>query len=403
MKLVPAAFILFASLLMSCAQSPPQSESPSQVAVVHPSELTPEQTESLFSTDTSNNTNTVEISPLPDWDEEQSVCDNTIPSFNYEILIQCIQKYIDSKEYNKAYALFHYAPGQKDEQTLLNQKITIVQALSSVQGSKTDHDLVLQQNHYSTLSNTISKRTELATIDTVQIIKEWEGLIHKLNRKVFMKATYTSIMSLIHSMGSEAPKAKLKKQITTIVATVKQRDSKAVQAILHSIQSDLSIKKDFSGAQEKLTLLFNNYSHIEKGNQFSQLQKLIEHEEANAQVENNEQNNDSLLVLAKSALSKGAYLKARTELLKLPSSQYGEIQSKLLKQIGEKFCTEKRVLASQDLKQSFSHRGTSTEISLLKNALHHLDACVNHFPDNSMKETIERNKTILQEKIEKSE
>ncbi len=403
MKLIQAAFILFASLFVSCAQSPPRSESPNPVKVVPPSELTPEQTESLFSTDTSTTTNTLEVTPLPDWEEEQSVCDNAIPSFNYEILIQCIQQYIDHKEYEKAYALFHYTPGHDDERTLLNQKITIVQALSSVQATKTNHDLELQQNQYSTLSNTISKRTELATVDTTQIIKEWEGLIHKLNRKVFMKATYASIISLIHSMGTEAPTAKLKLHIATIITTVKQRDSKAVQIILHSLQTDLSIKKDFSGARKKLSRLFKDYSHIEKENQFSQLQKFIEHTEANAQVESSGQNNDSLLVIAKSAISKGAYLKARTLLLKLPSMQYGEIQSKLIKQIGEKFCTEKRVLASQDLKQSFSHRGTSTEVSLLKNALHHLSECVTHFPDNSMKETIERNKSILLKKIEKSE
>ncbi|MGL1934544.1 MAG: hypothetical protein OCD01_05970 [Fibrobacterales bacterium] len=365
-------------------------------------------TDTLFIIDSteSKHDTAIEFIPLTDWSEEKSHCDSDqVPAFNFDQLSDCIAHSMRMGNYSQTLDLFKLLPTRDQEKRLLQQKTTLNALLlksesHTKEGEVLTNELTTDQEHYRIMSGVAKNQTEMQTMDSSEVITKWEGLIHKLNRKIFMKAQYHEITYMIDAMGGTPPTPDIAQQIDGLLKKVISRDLKNAQVILDQLKEAMNIKGDFTLARTKLDELNKKYRHIEKEYLYSKLAIAIDQKEQEFNTTTSVKNSDALLAEAKSGISQGQYLMALELLQSIQHTKHRAEVQQLMKEIGNNYCKEKRVLASQDLKESFSHRGSSTERSLLERALNHLNQCIETFPANDYRETILKNRAVLEKRLD---
>ncbi|MGL1900883.1 MAG: hypothetical protein OCC49_02015 [Fibrobacterales bacterium] len=365
-------------------------------------------TDTLFIVDTSETTHdtAIEFTPLTDWNEEKPHCDSEqVPAFNFDQLSDCIAQSMRAGKYTQTLDLFKLLPSRDQDKRLLQQKATLNALLQKSdqhinEGKLFSDELTADQEHYRIMSDIAKNQTEIQIMDSSEVITKWKKLIQKINRKIFMKADYHEITYMVDAMGGTPPTSDIAQQIDTLLKKVITRDLQNAQVILEQLKKAMNMKGDFALARTRLGELNKKYRHIEKEYLYSKLAIAIDQKEQEFNTTASVKNSDALLAEAKSSINQGQYLMALELLQSIEHTKHRAEVQQLMKEIGNSYCKERRVLASQALKESFSHRGTSTERKLLERALSHLNQCIETFPSNDHRETIIKNRAVLEKRLD---
>jgi hypothetical protein len=355
-------------------------------------------TDSVIARDTS-------VEQITEWEK---LCDTlptgpTMKAEKSERFFSCLQQLEKEGKYREALQEMSNTLSHQLPLPVLLKVISEYTRLLSLSGDKAGAKSMWQtiSLHHDEIQQILSEAgRQLRYYETVNGLDgETKALVEKLNRAYLEGRNYQEISKLALKLLKKINYSPLRKEIKKIVSAAWERDEVQVQKALTELREQFLVHHQKEQSLSELEIIRQRYpSHSSKD--YDDLWNWIAQWSEGAAPPTDPKNLDQLAKKADSLIEKGRYIKAQSLLRKLLNTPFHAESQRKMKESGERFCSDKRRMASIYFKDSRNKKADSLKVQLLKRASAELDSCLLYFPDLKIANKVKKNRTLIQNQLQ---
>jgi len=336
----------------------------------------------------------------------------SIPSFHYDVLNHCIAQSLNHGDLDRAEVLLRLQIDPSNNLLHLSRNTLRLANLYRQRGEFNKSISVLED--YLVFKPAVkdwldsAERLESSIYVTRKAsLSELEASKKKIENMILAGATWQQVKPVMDPISNSDPDRETQIWIDETEARLHKRDMEETKAKLNDIRRLVMLKADFNKARDYIQILRNRYRYLGDPMRFDTLPDYVDRMETEFQRRQsragfaNAEEQQSALARARKLLEQQKFLEAKPVYDALLTTDLREALMEEYNLLANSFCEDRRKQAALAFSNS-QKAGTSKndQATGLQTALNYLNQCLEHFPEVSIRSKVERNRSLLQEKLE---